>query len=206
MNDIKVLVFDLGGVLFADSKTISFPILREKYGYDTDLILKVIRSEYFQQLRAGLIEEKVFWEWAKTQLPKDYKIDIIKQELWNGYILDQDIYDLILKLKPHYKIMAFSGNTKERVNYLENKYHFKHLFDIELYSFDCGALFGKQDDGFYKEMLKKAGVKSEEILFIDNRVESLRLAKDLVGVEGIVYTRGEINLLKEKLKDFQIKL
>ncbi len=195
---IKAIAFDLGGVLFTEGKSIALKNLYEKYSYNKELILKVITSQQSLNLHKGLISDKEFWNWAKNQLPKDYDIEIIRKEWYDGYLLDKDILELIIQLKKNYKIIAFSGNIKERIKYLEKKYKFRKYFDLEVYSYNYHVC--KPENKFIEILLKESNLKPEEIICIDDSKYWSRGVPKF-GIRVMIYKTGQIQKLKESLKE-----
>jgi HAD superfamily hydrolase (TIGR01509 family) len=194
---IKTVVVDLGGVLFAEGKSVATKRLAELYGYDPRLVGDLLSSPESVALRKGLLSDAEFWKWAKRQLPPNYDIPRIREEWYNGYILDGEILALITELKGKYKIIAFSGNIKSRVEFLEEKYHFRHLFDGEVYSFDHHLT--KPDKRFVEVMIEKAEAKPEEIVYLEDNETYARPAQEL-GVQVVLYKRGEIEKLRTELR------
>ena len=91
---IKVIVFDLGGVLFAEGKAVLIKRLSKEKDYDKDVVLSILKSPKSIDLRKGLITDEEFWNWAQKQLPNDYDAQLIKKEWYDSYLLDQDILEL----------------------------------------------------------------------------------------------------------------
>ncbi len=199
MNKIKVIAFDLGGVFFAEGKKIALEILSQKYGYDKKLVLDVLTSSKSEDLRKGLITDEEFWLWAKRQLPADYNTETIKKEWYDGYILDEDIFGLVKKLKNRYKLVVFSGNVKTKVEYLDEKYRFRQYFEKEIYSYDYHTT--KNERKFFEILIKETKSDPEEILLIDDG--DFSVAKEL-GINLVIYQRGKIKELEESLRDFGI--
>lgn len=193
---IKAVVVDLGGVLFAEGKSVAMERLAELHGYDPRQVGDILSSPESIALRKGLLSDGEFWNWARKQLPPNYDTTLIREEWYNGYVLDQDILGLITRLKSKYKIIAFSGNIRSRVDFLEKKYHFRHLFDCEVYSFDHHLT--KPDERFVKIMIEKAEAKPEEILYLEDNEAYARPAKE-IGVQVVIYKRGEAEKLREEL-------
>lgn len=201
MNKIKTIAFDLGGVFFSEGKKVASEALYQKYGYDKEMILDLLNSPKSQYLRRGLITDEEFWLWATNKLPQDYDAKIIKKEWYDGYILDENILNLLKKLKNKYKIIAFSGNVKSKVEYLDKKYHFRRYFDAEIYSYD--HCFDKKEKKSFEILIKEAGNEPEEILLIDNDEKHIRLAEEL-GMNAVIYQTGKIKKLEEALRDLGV--
>ncbi len=198
---IKAIVFDLGGVLFSEGKSVAYENIKKDLGYDIEKIKYILTSQLSIDLRKGLITDEKFWEWAKQQLPGDYDTELIKKYWYDGYILDPDIYKIAQKLKGRYKLIIFSGNVKSRVNYLDNKYHFRKLFDVEVYSYDCHYI--KPELEFLEWMIKQTGVRPDEITYIDDSPHDSGQAKEL-GLNLVIYSRGKIQELRKNLSKLGI--
>ena len=200
---IKVIAFDLGGVFFTEGKSVLARKLSEKHHYKPEVILGLLKSPESIKLRKGLISDEAFWSWAEKHLPKGYNVQLIKKEWYESYTPDKEIRTIVEKLRGKYTLLIFSDNIKSRVEYLDQKYHFRKLFDIEVYSHDYHL--AKPEKDFIKIMIRAAGVKPEEILYIDDKEKNIAAAKSL-GIKGIIYSRGEFNKLLEELKEYQITL
>lgn len=198
---IQAIAFDLGGVVFAEGKAILGDLLTNQYGYDKSQILKILGSPLSHELRKGLISDDEFWTWAKKQLPPHYDIALIRRLWYDSYVLDQDITLLIQQLKGKYTLVAFSGNIKSRIEYLDQKYNFRRYFDIEIYSYDYHVT--KPDLKFVDVLIEKTGVPPENILYIDD-VPSDAAPAQARGMPLLIYKRGEINLLISALKKYGI--
>jgi HAD superfamily hydrolase (TIGR01509 family) len=198
---IKAVAVDLGGVLFSEGKSVALEKLATVYGYDRAVVGAILSSPQSVLLRKGLVSDADFWHWAQQQLPSSYDRRVIQQEWYDGYILDREVYELIAKLRKKYSIIAFSGNIKSRVDYLEGKYRFRHLFDIEVYSFDFNLT--KPERAFVDVMIAKSGVRGEEIVYVDDNDSYAKPAREL-GVNVVIYRRGEMPRLEQELRRYGI--
>src|SRR3990172_487157 len=194
---IRAIVFDLGGVLFSEGKAVALEKLATAHRYERKLVGAILSSPESIQLRKGIIADEDFWQWAQQRLPPGYDSRLIQQEWYNGYVLDKDIYELIASLQKQYSMIAFSGNIKSRVAFLEEKYHFRHLFDIEMYSFYF--YITKPEREFVQVMIERSGVRPEEIVYIEDNESYAKPARDL-GVSVVIYQRGEIEGLRQELR------
>ena len=195
---IHAVVFDLGGVLFSEGKSVAIDRLCREYGYDKELLAKILSSPESVNLRKGLVSDERFWSWAQEQLPPGCDASLVKREWYDGYVLDEDILALIKRLKGKYKLIAFSGNIRSRVDFMETQHKFRHLFDIEIYSFDYHLT--KPDRRFVEIMIEKAGSPPEEILYIDDNEAYARPAREM-GVQVLIYRRGEAAKLQRELRE-----
>jgi HAD superfamily hydrolase (TIGR01509 family) len=194
---IKVIVIDLGGVLFAEGKSIAIDKLSREYGYDRDLVRKILSSGQSMDLRKGLISDETFWNWVQKQIPQGYDAATIAKQWYDGYVLDQEVLALIKALKGKYRLVAFSGNIRSRVQYLDQKYRFRKTFDLEIYSFDYHLT--KPEGEFVEVMLRSVGCEPHEIVYVDDNQDYARPAADR-GVNVVIYSTGEIDKLRIELR------
>ncbi len=196
MNAVKVIAVDYGGVLFSNGRSV-YEVLEKEYGYNPKLIQSLLtRNEMKKSAHTGKISDEVFWEWVKSQLPTEYDVQIVRKKYYEDFRLDKDIFELIQRLKTNYQIIAFSGNMRTRVDYLDQKYDIRRIFDKEVFSFDCG--YTKPEKEFVQKMITVAGCLPEEIVYIDDNEEAARVAEDL-GVKAVIYERGKIDRLVKDL-------
>jgi FMN phosphatase YigB (HAD superfamily) len=50
--------------------------------------------------------------------------------------LDHEVETLLRDLRKNYRVIAFSGNVRSRVEFLDKRYGFRKLFDAEVWSYD----------------------------------------------------------------------
>ena len=172
---IKAIILDLRGVFFTEGCSVAARKLHAEYGYDPKLIYSVVKSPKSYELRAGKISQNEFWEYAKTKLPKSYDMKIIKQARFDSYIPISGMKELIINLRKHLPVFVFSGNEVERVEYLENKYHFKELFDDCIFSFDAG--YNKFEKEFFEYLIKRINLKPEECIYVDDVEKYIEVGK-----------------------------
>jgi len=197
----KAIIFDLGGVLFMEGKSVAIEKLFQEKNYDKDVVLNTLKSHKSFDLRAGLITDKEFWNFIQQKLPQGYDAVTIKNYWYDGYILDEDIFNLVKKLNGKYKLFIFSGNIKSRVEYLEKKYNFRKYFDFEIYSYEYHLNKSKRE--FIDVLIEKSGLNPQEMIYIDDNEEFLKPAKEL-GMKTVVYETGNIHDLENKLRSFGI--
>ncbi len=194
---VKTIVFDLGGVLFTEGKSVALEVLSQAYGYDPNIVMEVLTCPLSREMRKGLVSEDDFWSWVEGQIPKGYDASVIREEWYEGYVLDRDVWNLVKRLKDRYQLVVFSENTSDRIAYLDEKYRFRELFDLEVYSFDHHA--GKRDRQFLDVLLTTLGDRPEEILYIDNSAEVLEWSEGR-GVNTVLYTTGQIARIEAALQ------
>lgn len=194
---IKSVVFDLGGVLFTEGKSVALDVLFRDYGYDPAVVGEVLTCPRSRDMRKGLISEESFWSWVEGLIPPDYDARTIRDEWYKGYALDREVFDLVKRLRDDFKLVAFSENIRDRIAYLDEKYRFRALFDVEIYSYDHQA--GKRDPEFLEVLLATLVERPEEILYIDNCRNVLESAERR-GLNVVLYTTGQMTRIETAMR------
>ena len=186
-NDIKVLLFDLGGVVIdidpkkAISKlkktsleaTSKFEELDYRYEtFNSDL------SKLFYAYEKGEISDQLFRN--KLRITGKLELDDKEiDEIWNLVIvkIHSDILKLILQLKKKYSIMILSNTNSIHRKFFDKLCidlygkPFEKLFDHVFYSFELKCR--KPDKEIYEKVVERSKYLSSEIMFFDDMSENL---------------------------------
>ena len=198
---VRTVVFDLGGVLFTEGKSVALEVLSRDFGYDRKIVSDVLTCKQSRDLRKGLLPEMTFWSWVGDRLPQGYDAQVIRDEWYKGYILDTHIFELVKRVEGHYRLVVFSENIRERVAYLDKQYRFRDHFDDEIYSYDHHV--GKRDPEFLEALLVTLGEPPNEMLYIDNCKTPLEMAERL-GIKVVQYTTGRTESIEEVMRCLNI--
>ncbi|MHA1343988.1 MAG: hypothetical protein ACTSQG_08375, partial [Promethearchaeota archaeon] len=154
---IKTIIFDLGGVYFTNGTKYAIEQIKNIYDIkDNEALHKLFSNKKGSkglQIRLGLISMDEF-ENEFISL-----FNIAKKEarhlryIWfSSYIPNFKMEDIVRKLKKmSLKLITFSGNIRERIKFLENRYHFLKYFDNTLFSYDYQL--NKENKEFYKILI-----------------------------------------------------
>lgn len=183
---IEVICFDLDGVYFIDGKK-NFIANLVKLGVSEEKVREVFfRSDKMnKEYKIGLIGNKEFWSWALREWNLSMTIQEIVDLMISGYEVNQPVIELVKKLRSvGYKTAVCSNNFPARVNGLNKRFRFLSNFNIVVFSYEVGVL--KPDKRIFEELIKRAGVKPEEIVYSDDDPEKLKGAEEL-GIKTFVY-------------------
>ncbi len=203
--NIKTIVFDLGGVYFTAGTHLAIEKIKEIYDIKNEKLLREIFKDEANSegylLRKGLItidefEKKLFDKLSIEVKQKDHV-----RYIWFGaYCVHYGMGELVQTLKRmKYRLIIFSGNIRERIEYLDKKCGFMKYFDDTVFSFDYQL--NKGEIPFYEELIKHIGCKPSEAILIDDEKKNIKIARSL-GFNGIHYYYTE--QLIEKLKKFGV--
>jgi FMN phosphatase YigB (HAD superfamily) len=192
MKEIKTLIFDLGGVYFTRGSHIAVERIIDIYDIKKHHQLReFFRDTYKKEgylIRLGLITMEEF----ERRLISEFNIheDNVHhiKYLWFGsYVPNYKMDVLFEKLKEmelKLRLIVFSGNIKERVEFLNNRYQFLRFFDDYIFSYDYQKK--KTDIDFYKILLENIDCEPSEAILIDDEKKNVKMAESL-GINGILY-------------------
>ena len=177
MKNIKVVAFDLGGVLVKENDyqlTETEEILEKQFGKINT------NDEYFS--------------WATSELGAPFSEieDIVARIIENIYELrEPDIFERLPKIK-----LAVASNHLSLMNNWFDKTGLRSKFDYILISGDVGL--EKPDRKFYEKLIEGLKESPEDILFIDDRKENIDGAS-IAGLSTLLYDDRSKNLTNEIL-------
>jgi|TARA_B110000881_G_scaffold220145_1_gene244213 epoxide hydrolase-like predicted phosphatase len=196
MKDVKVLLFDLGGVIIDIDPSNTINTLRS---------LSKDPSNNFSGLDYRYSKEKspllqIFFEYEKGNISDDIFRDGIRKignidasnskidSIWNSVIVKiyRDLLDIIFSLRNRFKIMILSNTNyihKKHFNQLVVEMYgkrFDELFDMVFYSYELGTR--KPEKTIYQRVLDDCKFEGSDILFFDDMKENLE-ASEMVGMK-----------------------
>ena len=209
MNEKKLYIFDMGGVVTTTAKiedeiSSLIGIKKDdffKYCRKGESSLKNFRREkktyiqsfndvcedddLFELCSNGIINSKEFWQIFYKRSGIEVKTD-----WWHWIfhpVLNEETVAIIKDLKQRGKRVVCGTNT------IDSHYH-NHLERGDYSYFDqtytsCAMGFSKPDPRFWQVILTAEHVKSEECLFIDDRKENVDAAEKL-GIESFLFTKA----------------
>ena len=189
--NIKTLVFDLGGVFFTRGTNLAIEKIIDIYSIKNHHKLREFFRDGYQKeghlIRLGLISMDEF----EKRLISNFNIQEENihhiRHLWFGYYVPMYNMEKLLdqlRAKYNFRLVVFSGNIRERVEFLDNRYHFSEKFDDFLFSYDVQKNKGQIE--FYKELLNYIECKPSEAIVIDDEKRVIKFAQ-AVGFKTILY-------------------
>lgn len=196
MQNIKAIVFDLGGVLLnLDFKKVSDAFKALEMEKFDELYSHSKADLLFEDLEINKMSEEVFCESLKRYTDKPItNEDVINA--WNAILLDFRIESLaaLKRLRKKYKLFLLSNTNS--IHYTQfskifettmDEKSFNSLFDKAYYSHEIGLR--KPDAEAFEYVLNENNLKPEETLFIDDSIQNIEGAKR-VGMLTIHLEKG----------------
>jgi len=206
-KSIKTIIFDLGGVYFTRGTYICIKKIKDLYKIKEHHSLReYFFDEYKKEgylLRLGLITMDEFEERFMTQFNiNEHNINHIRYLWFGSFVPYYRMEDVIKKLRAkNFRLIVFSGNIRERIEFLEKRYGFSKYFDDFVYSFDYQK--NKGDIEFYNELLNHLECDPNEAILVDDERRNIEFANSL-GLNGILYYYTE--QLVNELNKYNIQL
>ncbi|OGG06863.1 hypothetical protein A2872_00570 [Candidatus Gottesmanbacteria bacterium RIFCSPHIGHO2_01_FULL_42_12] len=183
---IKAITFDLDGVYFPNGKT-NFIQSICNFGVSEDEVKRVfLKSPYMnEKYKVGKMTDDEFWTWAAHEWNLTKSPNELITLMIDGYDVDDRVAETVRTVRKNgYKTLICSSNFPARINGLQKKFGFLDDFDVAVLSYQVGE--NKPSPKLFSELIVKAGVKPEEIVFADDYEPCILSAKNL-GITALYY-------------------
>ena len=186
MQQIKNIIFDLGGVLLnIDYNKTSAAFQQLGFENFNELYSQFKANELFENLETGKISDELFYrELQKYAAQKVDQKDIYIA--WNAMLLDFRIesLDFLASIKNKYRLFLLSNTNiihltafKEILQKETGKPSLDEYFIKSYYSHEIKLRKPYKD--IYEFILKDGNMKAAETLFIDDSINNIEAAKEL---------------------------
>ena len=186
-ESFKAVIFDWGGVLI-DAPSLSLKqSCAEQLGTTLDKFEPLFQP-FVDDFYRGLIDELTIWRSMAEQL----KLPVPNYSLWGvafekTYTPKTAMFDMMAQLKEQGQLLGFLSNTEKAAVEFFKKQNYD-FFDATVFSCDEGL--SKPGPEIYHLTLKRLGVKAQQAIFIDDRLENIE-GCEAVGMKGILFKSEE---------------
>lgn len=179
---IKVIIFDVGGVLV---KEIFNPILDElAVDYNLNhLDLKEYSWSLFKKVNLGEIIERELFDSIIKKFNIPIEVSLLEERAMQ-LISIPEVWEYVKKLRHRYKLIILSNLGKDWAKLREEQFHISDWFDEIVWSCDIGI--SKPDKKIFSYVIDKFHLNPEECVFIDDKLSNIDAAKES-GMNGIIY-------------------
>ena len=185
---VSVLAFDLGGVLFSDGTKEFIEYLHRSLGVHVARAEELLNGDLGSRYREGKLTSNEFWSIVGRRLGLSACQDELEARWVDGYRLNEATRDLIEELTQHYDVYYLSDNVAQRIEAVERRYHFLHLFKGGVFSHEVGVR--KPHRRIYELLLDRAQVEARQVLFVDDKDWALVPAAQL-GMKTVLFRDSE---------------
>jgi epoxide hydrolase-like predicted phosphatase len=198
---IKAVLFDIGGVLFADPMRSLVRHIAEITGADYNTVKNAMWTKW-GMYKENRVSADEFWQAGLDKIGASMDIDELKKKSCEMIKEIGNVLSLVKKLKEEgYKLGIISNNTKEWFEYEIKEFKLDEIFDSVALS--CDAQVSKPNERLYKSCIEKINLKPEECVYIDDKDKNLKPAEKL-GMRTIHFENEE--QLKSELKSLGVKI
>lgn len=185
---IKLILFDLGGVVFTNGTKKFIADLSTRYDISLESVQNVLDGDIGTQYREGDINRDEFWKQVVDKLKLSEPINKLEDEWIGNYELIGGTKNIISELSKKYKVMYLSDNVRERVDKLNERFGFINWFSGGIFSHEVGVR--KPNPKIYQFALVKGRALPQETIFIDDKPAMLVPAKE-IGITPILFESPE---------------
>jgi epoxide hydrolase-like predicted phosphatase len=194
---IKAIIFDYVGVVVRQFSPKFFEYISKLKNLDQEEV-KLIFKKHWMPVKIGKISYDVFWQgMAKDLELTTEEVEDTKQFILNLFEPSKKTLDVIRELGKKFKLYLLSNSCE----WSEESYKFhgvNSLFEKEFFSHKVGL--AKPDIKIYELAIKDIGLKPEEIIFIDDKLDNVTAANN-AGLNGILFENIE-DLIEKKLINY----
>lgn len=198
-DDNKVIVFDLGGVIFKFDHMISCKKLSKISGISAQNIYEnIFKSAIGNNYDEGKITSNEFYIAVSNFLNINLSINEFNN-IWSDIFKENlAVSALIRRLKgKRYKLYLLSNTNEMHFNFLKNKFEILNVFNDYILSYKVG--YRKPDMRIFNALIKKTGLEASKHIYIDDLENFVNAARS-IGMTGIVFV-SSVKLRQELLKN-----
>ena len=196
---IKVVFFDLGGVIVRTEFQAPRQRLAERLGMEYDDLVRIVfDSDSGIKATMGEISSEQHWDSVMRRLKRPAsELPAIRAEFFAGDILDRTLLDYLRSLRGKYKTGLISNAWGDLRDFIVRE-KFDDAFDKLIISAEVGA--AKPEPKIFQIALEQFGVRPNEAVFVDDFLINIE-GCEKVGMKGIHFKDPESTLqqLKELL-------
>lgn len=197
---IKLIIFDLCGVIFHCEEPPFFRFFAKKY----DLPIGEVEKVYLETMKKAE-EGKIKVQEALSEFINHFNANEDPDKLLKVIIsfkkLNNEMLLLVKKLKERYKLAYLTNSSIELMRLSEEKFPINQYFDFGLISEEVKVR--KPDPKGFEIILSNLNIKPKETIFIDDSAKNM-INAETMGINTIKF--NDFNELAHRLKGFEVTL
>jgi HAD superfamily hydrolase (TIGR01509 family) len=175
-DSIKAVLFDFGGVLAEEGfRKGLMAIARAKGLSPEEFCNSAAAAVYDSGYVLGKVDESDYWKMVREKTRIDGADEDFRREILKRFQLRPWIFEIVRRLKACGYMTGILSDQSQWLDDLDRQYDFFKEFEVVFNSYHMGK--GKKDPALFDEIATKLGVKSSEILFIDDNEGNIERAR-----------------------------
>ncbi len=191
MNQIKNIIFDLGGVLLNIDYSKTEDAFKELGIDNFDAIYsQAQQSDLFDRFETGKITEQRFFEELKKHMPDEVSVSQMR-DAWNSMLLDlpTDRLNLLKGVRENYRTFLFSNTNETHINEFESIIQIQHGLTnldslFERVYFSNQVQIRKPNGEAFEFVIQQNSLNLEETIFFDDSTQHIKGAES-IGLKSI---------------------
>lgn len=200
-DDIKILFFDIGGVVLSNGwGHASRKLATEKFGLDYEEV-DTLHNFIFNVYEIGAITLDEYLDTVIFNHPRDFTREDFKQFMYSRSVELPETLAWLKKWKKDcgFRIISINNEGKELNDYRVKKFKLHEFFDAFVSS--CEVKMRKPDPGIFKLAMGIAQVTPQQCVYFDDRIMLVNAAQKL-GIRAFQHTDlASTKAILEKLKE-----
>ncbi|MBI4971519.1 MAG: HAD family phosphatase [Candidatus Omnitrophica bacterium] len=190
---IRAILFDLGNVLVDYRPEIFITRLSERVKIGKE---KLVR--YFLTSTADIeyTEGKISSDEFFKIISRDLSLNCSQEEFWdfwcNIFIAKHEMDALVARLKKSYPVWILSNTNEWHFEFLKSRFPVLDMIDQLFLSYQLKCQ--KPDEKVYEHVIRKSGLKPDEIFFTDDITVNIEAARKSGLRASLFKSAAELNL------------
>jgi len=187
---IKVVVFDMGGVLLRTVDGSPRERMARRYGISRAGLEQVVFLSDFAKIAevGGINREQLFKRILHELGDPQSDWMAFAEEFFTGDALNQELIDYAISLKPRYRLGMLSNAFMEARDWLSNQFDFLNIFDESIFSYEIKAR--KPQPEVYAALCERMRTEPQHIVFIDDFFENVVAAQEF-GINAVHFQNNQ---------------
>lgn len=188
MNNIKYLIFDIGGVIMQSGTTSAISEIARLLSIPEDSVKSFLaeNSDLGAKYRKGEITREEFWTQALKSWNKSYDWTILNDMWIKSYTLRANVWNIVKNLYQNGYLLGILTNTvADRFEYIKTQIPIDEYFKETVLSYRDKVL-KPQQEAFTLIMNKLNIYNPKEAIYIDDKEVHANMARS-AGMYAIVY-------------------
>ncbi len=187
---VEAVVFDFGGVLMRTEDRMPRAQLAAHLGLSYDqLSALVFDSQSAVLATKGELRAGEHWQELQRVLGlSEAEINQVQVEFWAGDVLDEDLVELLRRLRKEYTTGLLSNAWDDLRGQIEGVWRIADAFDQIFISSELGMI--KPEPNIYLWMIEKLAVEPSRVVFVDDFIENIEGAR-AAGIQAIHFRSPE---------------